>query len=465
MNSAAMMTQPPQPGFFKRHGTVIRMITICVMVMFLMIPLAMIESVLKERMYRRNGVVGEISSTWGAEQTINGPVLMVPYITWITVIKEKTVNGKEEKIPELQSRIAYAYFLPASLKISGILDPNVLHRGIYEAVVYSGTLHLSGSFTKPVFDEWGVKPEDVIWKDATVSFMITDLRGTKDVISLKWGDKSIPLATGSKIKENPSGLHARLGASPFDGDSSNFELAVALNGSGSINFAPLGGCTEVKLSSSWPDPSFRGSFLPVERKISTDGFEAIWQMSCYGRAYPQQGAVTVSGSLPFSTDAVKASLFGVSLISVVDSYRYVERSIKYGALFIVLAFTAFFLFEILSQLRIHPFQYTLVGVALSMFYLTLLSLSEFINFGLAYLAGAVAAIGLITFYSAYVLKSFRRASVMAVGLTAIYGFLYVILRQQDYSLLFGTVGLFIVLAVVMYVTRHIDWYARDERVK
>lgn len=148
---------------------------------------------------------------------------------------------------------------------------------------------------------------------------------------------------------------------------------------------------------------------------------------------------------------------------MVDSYRYVERSIKYGALFIVLAFPAFFLFEILSQLRIHPFQYTFVGVALSMFYLVLLSLSEFIDFGLAYLAGVVATTGLITFYSAYVLKSFRRASVMAGGLAAIYGFLYVILRRQDYSLLFGTAGLFIVLAIVMYITRHIDWYARDER--
>jgi inner membrane protein len=456
------MTAEPvsRPGFFGRHGTVLKMMAISVLVVFLLIPLAMIGSVIRERQGREAGVVREISSAWGEAQTINGPVLMVPYNYQVRDYREEIVNGHTNRVPEVRIRTAQAYFLPANLKISGKLDPKILHRGIYQAVVYGGTLSISGSFKKPVFDEWGVRPEDIIWKDSTVSFMITDLRGMKDVISLKWGDRSVPLASGSKLREFPSGLHARLGDSPFDKESVDFDLPVTLNGSRCIDFVPVGGKTEVSLSSSWPDPSFYGSFLPADRKVSAGGFEASWQMSCYGRSYPQQWSMAGGGS-PFNSETVRASQFGVSLIFAVDSYRYVERSIKYGVLFIVLVFTAFFLFEVLSRLKIHPFQYTLVGVAMCMFYLGLLSLSEITDFGLAYLAGAVLSAGLVTFYSGYVLRSFRRAMVVAGGLATIYGLLYVILRQQDYSLLLGTAGLFIVLAIVMYVTRHIDWYARD----
>lgn len=465
VNSSVLPPPLPVSQSVRRNGTVVKMVTIFVMIVLLMIPLLMISSVLSERMQRRNQAVSGITATWGSEQTITGPVLIVPYKYQCKILKDQIVNGRKEKVEVVEQMVARAHFLPASLKVSGKLDPSILHRGIYETVVYSGSLIMNGSFSKPAFDEWKVKDEDILWEDAVVSFIITDLRGAKGSLMLKWGDKTFPLMVGSKLREFPSGLHARIGNGfDLEDKTRTFELAVNLNGSRNISFAPVGGETEVKLSSTWPDPSFQGSFLPVERRIGSDGFEATWQMSYYGRNYPQQWSTQEEG-MPFNTGTVQASLFGVSLISVVDSYRYVERSIKYGALFIVLAFTAFFLFEILSQLRIHPFQYTLVGVALSMFYLALLSLSEFINFGLAYLTGAASAIGLITFYSAYVLKSFRRASVMAVGLMAIYGFLYVILRQQDYSLLFGTAGLFIVLAVVMYVTRHIDWYARDERAK
>jgi inner membrane protein len=462
MNSNVLPPPLPQVGIVKRNGTVVKMVTILIMVILLMIPLLMINSVLSERLQRRNEAVLGITATWGSEQTISGPVLIVPYKYQCKVLKDQIINGRKEKIEVLEQMIARAHFLPVSLKVSGKLDPSVLHRGIYEMVVYRGSLLLSGSFDKPVFDEWKVKPEDIMWEDATVSFMITDLRGAKEALALKWGEKSIPLAIGSKFNEFPSGLHVRLGSMPFDGVSKSFEMSVALNGSKRISFAPVGAQTEVKLSSTWPDPSFQGSFLPAERKISADGFEATWQVSYYGRSYPQQWS-TQDERFPFNAASVQASLFGVSLISVVDSYRYVERSIKYGIMFIVLAFTTFFLFEILSQLRIHPFQYTLVGIALCLFFLALLSLSEVTDFSVAYLTGAILATGLITFCSGYVLKSFCRALIMAGGLSAIYGFLYVILRQQDYSLLFGTGGLFIVLVIVMYVTRHIDWYARDEK--
>jgi inner membrane protein len=165
---------------------------------------------------------------------------------------------------------------------------------------------------------------------------------------------------------------------------------------------------------------------------------------------------------PVTTAAVMESMFGVDLVPVIDSYRYVEPSIKYGILLIALLFTAFFLFEISAGVRIHPFQYTLVGIALCLFYLALLALSEVFSFGVAYWNGAGAATLMISLYSAKALHGGRRAAVIAAGLPAMYAFLFVILRLQDYSLLIGTAGLFLVLALVMYVTRNIDWYARDK---
>jgi inner membrane protein len=246
-----------------------------------------------------------------------------------------------------------------------------------------------------------------------------------------------------------------------DGDAAiPFRLNLSLNGSGGLSFAPLGAQTTVKLTSPWPDPSFFGTFLPAERKVTRDGFEATWQVSYYGRNFPQQWTSQTAESCLTPANA-ESSLFGVNFLSGIDAYRNTERAIKYGVLFIVLIFAAFFLFELLAALRIHPFQYAVVGAALCLFYLGLLSLSEFIPFGSAYLATAGATTLLICFHSAKMLKSGARTFIVAGLLAGIYGFLFVALQLQDYALLLGTGGLFAVLAVVIWLTRNIDWYARD----
>jgi len=234
-------------------------------------------------------------------------------------------------------------------------------------------------------------------------------------------------------------------------------MSLTLNGSRSLRFAPAGVNNDIRLVSTWPDPSFQGAFLPVERKIGPEGFNAHWKVSYYGRSYPQQW----TDRNPVNSAGIAPSLFGVDLVPALDSYRHVERSIKYGVLFIVLLFAAFFLFEILSGVRIHPFQYALVGIALCLFYLGLLALSEVASFNAAYWTGALVASLLISLYSSKVLHSAARACLVAAGLAGVYAFLFVILRLQDYSLLVGTAGLFLVLAIVMFITRNIDWYARD----
>jgi len=421
----------------------------------------MIRSVLSERLGRRNEAIQNITSTWGAQQVISGPILIVPYRYPVKVMRDRVVNGRNETTEVEETGVGRAYFLPADLKITGKLDPSVLHRGIYETVVYRGSLMITGSFTKPSFEEFKVKPENVLWEDAIIALSITDLRGANGSMTMKWGQTSIALRPGSKLPDMPSGVYARLGPDALAGDMT-FELPLMLNGSRGISFAPLGAQNDIRLTSSWHDPSFQGAFLPVERKIGPDGFEANWQVSYYGRSYPQQWS-TQEGPSPLNAITLQESLFGVDLLSVVDVYRFVERLIKYGILFIVLIFTAFFLFEAITSVRIHPLQYTMVGVALCLFYLALLSLSEILAFGHAYLAGAAASTLMITLYSASILRNLRRALVIFVELCTIYGFLYVIIRQQDYSLLLGTTGLFVALAIVMYATRNIDWYGRDEK--
>jgi inner membrane protein len=449
-------------NFLKRRATFFKMSGIVILILLLLIPLAMIHSVLSERLQRRNDAVADITSVWGREQSVIGPVLIVPYRYSFKSWKEQPgADGRIEQVEVMKTAVANAYFLPASLNITGDLKPKQLRRGIYQAVVYTGSLELSGQFARPNFGNLGIEEQNVLWDDALVTFAIPDLRGVKETLQLQWGDDRIPLEPGCKLKGFSSGIHARVIGLRENRGNIPLKLELTLNGSQGIRFTPIAEQNLVKLSSTWPDPSFQGAFLPSERQVNTSGFEASWQLSQYGRDYAQRWT-DLNDATGLTSDSVASSLFGVNLLSGIDSYRSVERAIKYGALFFVLVFAAFFLFEILSVLKIHPFQYSLVGAALCLFYLGLLSLSEFIAFGAAYFVAAVATTLLIWFYCVAVLQSSRRTFIVAGMLAVIYGFLYVALQLQDYSLLLGTTGLFVMLAVVLYVTRNIDWYTRDE---
>ena len=454
-------------AFLKRCATIFKMAGVAVLILLLLIPLSMVRSVLRERLGRRNEAVADITSSWGRDQKLVGPVLVVPYRYSVKSWKEQpTAGGKIEKVEVVDQVTANACFLPTNLTITGEVKPMQLRRGIYQTVVYTGNLEFAGQFAQPDFAKLRIKGEEVLWDDALVAFAIPDLRGVKQTLNLKWGEKTHPLAPGSKLGafqsggQPQSGVFAAVGDVRDSGAPISFRLDLSLNGSGGLSFAPLGSQTTVKLSSSWPDPSFFGAFLPAERKVSRDGFAATWQVSYYGRNFPQQW--TSQTAEPCLTPSgVESSLFGVYFLSSIDAYRNTERAIKYGALFIVLIFAAFFLFEMLAALRIHPFQYTIVGAALCLFYLGLLSLSEFVPFGFAYLVAAGATTLLICFHSFKMLKSGGRTFIVAALLAGIYSFLYVALQLQDYALLLGTGGLFAVLALVIWFTRNIDWYARD----
>src|ERR1700737_3442239 len=401
-------TAPPplpksQPSFGKRHSTIIKLLGVSALVLILLIPLLMITGVLTDRLQRRNEAVADITSSWGKEQSVIGPVLGIPYQYKFKAVKEMPApDGKMERREVQETAIANAYFLPETLSVTGDAETQMLHRGIYDAAVFRAQVKLSGRFAPPDFGALKIDIKDVQWKDAFVTIAVNDLRGTREGLVLDWGGTKRPMLPGSQVPGYTTGATASLGGDKPIASEISFSIPLDFNGSDGVFFAPFGVQNEAVLKSNWPDPAFRGAFLPADRSVRGDGFDAKWKVSYYGRDYPQSWT-SRNGNEHFTTTAVSNSLFGAQFLSVLDAYRYVERSIKYGVLFFVLVFTTFFLFEVTARQKIHPLQYLMVGAALCLFYLALLSASEFIGFGLAYLIAAAASTILITWYCRFFL--------------------------------------------------------------
>ena len=453
-------------------GSTFKLFLIGFLTLLMLIPIFKIYSLLHERQERRDSAVNEITASWGKEQELVGPVLVVPYRYTARTKRVEMVKNRPVTVESTEQLTGRACFLPAKLKIDAKLDPQTRHRSIYKAVVYNGQITLAGEFQPPSFAEFAQKPDEILWAEAVVAVAATDLRGVDSALTLTWDGKPFPLTPGCPLPGFDTGISARLGgalaadaAEPATAGRQQsavaapipFSLTLRLNGSKGIRFAPIGMATEARVAAAWPDPSFSGAFLPTKSEITTTGFDASWSVSYYGRSYPQQWT---EGNSP-SAGRLRESMFGVSLLTMVDQYRTVDRALKYAILLIVLAFAGFFLFEVLARVRIHPVQYTLVGATLCLFYLLLLAASEFAGFGVAYLAGAAASSLLIGVYVAGVLRRSVLGGITALALGGVYGFLYVVLQLEDYSLLIGSAGLFAVLAAIMLATRKTDWYARD----
>lgn len=428
-----------------QNSVSVRLFFIGFIILILHIPLLMVWNIIAERQERHANVIYEIGETWGRPQLIIGPILTVPY----------SVYWKDNK-GEMHSKRQYIYLLPDELQISGDINTEVRYRGIFESVVYRTALTLQGRFPALNPNEWNISPEDISWGESIVSFGVSDTRGIREELRLSWDEDSLEFLAGSGLPKDyfSNGLHAKLPLLAVNtAQAHSFSLNLNLNGHDNLKFVPVGKKTVVHLTSKWADPSFMGEFLPINREITADGFKADWQISYLARNYPQYWLNEDFNSQLHSTD------FGVTLLIPVDFYQKTERSIKYGILFLVLTFLLFFLFEIFNPLRIHLFQYLLVGSALVLFYLLLLSISEHLGFMFAYFIGSIATILLIGGYASKVLASRQRAAWLMAALAILYFYLYVLLHLQDYSLLLGTLGLFAVLASIMYITRNIDWYA------
>lgn len=411
----------------------------------LLLPLGQLRSLVEERNGFAAGVVDEIGSSWGGRQVVAGPFLSVPVRT------ERLENGT---LKQTYDRLT---FLPKDLVVEGSLDPEIRRRGIFEAAVYRAELKIAGSFEHPEPESvQRLEGAEVLWQDAVLAFAVRDLRGLRSQLELDWNGRKIALAPlpnagGTGCLELPTlGARIPLGAAA-GGAVYHFTLSLNVGGSGRLSFLPLGRDTSVSLLSSWDSPSFSGAFLPDQRTIDHQGFRASWAIPFFARSFPQAFA-----GCP-ATGSLEDWAFGVDLPLPVDTYQKTDRALKYGGVFVLLTFLTFLLFELFDGRRLHAIQYLLVGFAMSIFYLLLLSLGEHLPFRLAYLIAAVAVTLLISGYARAILGSRKGSAWLLTVLTALYAFLCVLLESEDYALLIGSLALFGVLSLVMYLTRHVDW--------
>jgi len=423
-----------------KYSIGIRLFLIALLSIVLLIPLFMIQALISEREIRRNEAVQEVSSKWGKAQTIAGPILTVPFKTY-------AIDAKGSATTIIQ----HAHFLPDDLSISGAIQPEVRYRGIYKVILYNTKLSITGTFLTSSIKNFAIPEGEIMWDNASLAIGLTDMKGIKDTIRIKWNEKELPVNPGIASQDvQSSGISA---PAAFNGtiDKYSFSIDINFNGSEELAFVPIGKETRVKISAAWGNPSFVGEFLPEAREIQEDRFSAEWKILHLNRNYPQRWTG--------SSYKIEPSAFGVKFVLPVDEYQKINRTAKYGVMFISLTFLSFFMIEILNKQVMHPIQYLLIGFALLLFYTLLLSVSEHLGFQFSYVIASVAMTALIAGYTKAVLSNKLLAMVIAGILIILYGYLYVILQLQDYALLMGSVGLFVILALVMYLTRRIDWYA------
>lgn len=424
-------------GFWEKSRMLFKGFMIGFLILVMLIPVAMLSELIKERERRQAEVTEEISSKWASSQTILGPAVIVPYLV-------KADSGK----PAIRKNM---YLLPEKLKINGQILPEVRHRSLYDVTLYRSGIALSGTFDPSYIGRLDIPSEDILWNEAQLIIGLDDARGLEDDVTLKWDSTRSILETGLPGNTiTKDGLNSKV---TLDANRKvEFAIDLKIKGSSHLYFTPVGKTTDVTLASSWKDPAFDGQYLPSRpANISDKGFNAQWKILQVSRSYPQ------AWKEPAEFDVYK-SAFGVKLLQPTDGYAKASRSVKYAILIIALTFTIFFFIEIFQKRQIHPLQYILVGIALCVFYTLLLSVSEYLGFNIAYLVAATATVSLIGLYVLGIFKKWSTAGGFALALGSLYAYIFVLIQLQDYALIFGSIGLFVILAVIMYFSRKIDWY-------
>lgn len=445
-----MSSQKQKIGNWLKHSISAKMITVGFLILILLIPLSFVKDLIRERGFRQTEVVEEINSKWGGQVILNGPILKVPYYLYT---EENIYEENTNTFIKTQKAVRHnAYFFPSKLDVGSEVTTQPLERGIYKSVVYTSSSAINGEFSNLDFSEKEVKDEDVLWDKATILFEVSNLKGIRNTVHVTLGEKkhilnpkfdnsfmstleSGPITNLDEIQEKPI---------PFD-------LKVTINGSSRLQYVPIGKETLVSMKSNWHSPSFNGNYLPNTegKKITPEGFEATWKVLETNRKFGQLFFDTLPDLTEFA--------FGTEFLVPVDDYQKTERTSKYGFMIIGLTLLVFLLIQISSKIPIHPFQYLMIGLALVMFYTLLISISEHQNYLFAYLVSGISVVTLITVYSRSILKNSKFTLLIFGSMASLYAFIFVIIQLEDFALLVGSIGLFIILSVIMFTSRKIDW--------
>ena len=428
---------------------IIRLLTIGLLMVILLVPIGLIRSVVADRSQLQANVEQTIAETSAGAQRVAGPILVVPYVERELVI---TTNEKGLEKRTWIDNPRQAVFVPTRSNITANVNVEEKYKGLYKTLVFQTVSQMNARFEVPINLGLTAEPSHITIGKPYLSIGLSDVRGISSTPEISLNGRALTPLNGTNWLRLGDGFHAD--ADSFDSKiAAQFELVVKLNftGTRSLSIAPIGKTTTVKIASPWPHPNFSGRFSPQSRAISASGFAAQWEVSQLASRN------TDFIESPAKADSVLES-FDVTFIEPVNIYLQAERAVKYGVVFVALTFAAFFVFETLKNLRIHPLQYGLVGLALALFFLLLVSLSEHVKFLYAYLAASIACVTLIAYYLRYVLGSWRRGFWFGAKLTIQYAVLYGLLLSEDNALMLGSMLLFVVLAAIMFVTRHIDWY-------
>ena len=420
----------------------LKLVTLLGCMVLLLVPLSLVSNLVSERADYRDRVEDSLRQSTSGPQKLMGPLIAVPVTEHYTVI--------EESKPVQRKRSYLRYWLPETLQIDGTQKVESRQIGIYDGQIWRNALDIKAQFDGDRLK--ALKAENVSLGEPFVVVAVSDARGIGVTESPEINGRSFAVEPGTGIAGDLQGLHIPLAAESLSAQALSFTMRLNLSGTGSFSAVPVGRNSEMGLSSNWPHPGFMGSFLPVQRDIGSKGFHALWQSSWFANNLGSQIAAIDSDKWAF------LPAFNVSIATPADQYQMTDRAIKYAVLLIVMTFMAFFIFETLTALRIHPMQYLLVGLSLVMFYLVLLALSEHVGFTSAWIAAGLVGALINGVYLRAVLKGWRRSLLFTASLLLLDGIMWVLLNSEDTALLLGTGVLLLALGAVMYLTRNIDWY-------
>ncbi|QQT24290.1 cell envelope integrity protein CreD [Sphingobacterium spiritivorum] len=470
------------------QSVAVKLIMILVLTLIMLIPMHWISELIEERKYREQEVNSEIALKWGKQQVIGTPVLAIPYTKIADQISEKKIQNTEVKVIEKVKLTEWIFLLPNHVKIDSKVSPEPLKRGIYKVVVYNTKLNISGDFDSLNLSKLKIDPADVNWDQARVVFGVEDFKGLKATPQFTWKDQKLELEPDfNNLTLFSQSLTAPVAIANEKDSKQNFNISFDLKGSKSLNFLPLAAQTDISISGNWSNPSFNGAFLPEDRQVGANNFSAKWSIPSFSRKLPQSWTGTAETLYKFysdieetqysattmpeptsSTTYTQQTLTNDDMVSVnflpeVNQYQKTTRVAKYGILVILLTFTALLFTEIVKKQRIHIIQYILIGAAMALFYSLLLALSEQMGFNIAYVLAALATVGLIAVFIKGITKDNKTAAIFAGILSTFYVFIYVLMQLRDLSLIVGTIGMFVILAVLMRLSTKINWYQFDNK--
>jgi len=409
----------------------------------LLIPLTLVGKLVSEREGYRSEVDAALRQSTSGPQKLVGPLIAIPVIEIYTRIEE----GKE-----VEHRRSFIHFwLPESLMVDGNQNVESRKIGIYQGQIWHNELGMKAEFDSSKLE--AIRGDNFIPGKPYIVVGVSDARGIGTVSASMANGAPLTVEPGSAVSGELQGLHIPLAQSTLQQNKFSLDMSLQLSGTGSFSVVPLGRNSELSLQSNWPHPGFVGNFLPVKREISDSGFQAQWQSSWFANDLGSR----FSDANSIGWDSLPA--FNVSVATPADQYQLTDRALKYAILLIALTFMAFFVFETLTALRLHPMQYLLIGLSLVMFYLVLLALSEHIGFTPAWLTASLVGALMNGVYLKAVLKGWRSSAIFTGALLGLDAVMWFLLRSEDSALLLGSGVLLIALFALMFLTRHFDWYS------